>query len=67
MNDGVNVLDLSWNDLYNAVVKSNITQEEFNQYLLNLTNQAYKNGYDDCDDDKTYIDDKSNMWWGDGE
>jgi hypothetical protein len=46
-----NILDLSWVDLYNGVNKGNITQIEFNEYLLNLSNQAYKNGYDDCTDD----------------
>lgn len=45
------VLDLSWIDVYNEVLKGNITWDEFNEYLLNLTNQAYKNGYDDCRDD----------------
>lgn len=50
------VLDLSWIDVYNEVTKGNISWDEFNQYLHNLTNQAYKNGYDDCDADQM------NMW-----
>lgn len=46
------VLDLSWIEVYNEVLKGNISWDEFNEYLLNLTIQAYWNGYNDCEDDK---------------
>ena len=45
------VLDLSWMDVYKDVQEGYISWEEFDEYLRNLTNQAYKNGYDDCTDD----------------
>ena len=50
-------IDLNWLDMYNDVIKGNITWDDFNEYLLNLTEQAYQVGYDEgyvkCQWDRT--------------
>lgn len=45
MNDKVNVLNLSWIDVYNEVIKGNISWEEFEQYLLRLEGKSHTNGW----------------------
>ena len=42
-----NVLDLNWIDMYNEVVKGNITWDEFQDYLIDLEKKSYNEGFDD--------------------
>ena len=41
------VLDLSWIEVYNEVLKGNISWDEFHQWLWDISDQSYRNGYND--------------------
>lgn len=44
-----NVLDLYWSDMYNEIKNGNISPDEFHQWLWDISDQSYRNGYNDGD------------------
>jgi hypothetical protein len=41
------VSDLNWDQLYDEVLKGNVSRDEFLDYLLMTTKDSYNEGFDD--------------------